>query len=156
MPQIFNDEAVIPALTAHGISDHDARNYAIVGCVELTTHGNALGWSDAAMFNLVKALELTLSGGIDLLTGKPLGPDLGNLTTYKTYAELEAAFAAQIDTFCDKMAACIAVVEQMHAKLLPTPFLSAVIDDCMEKGLTSHAAAHTITSPAYRPFRSQT
>ena len=64
MPQIFNDEAVIPALTAHGISDHDARNYAIVGCVELTTHGNALGWSDAAMFNLVKALELTLSGGI--------------------------------------------------------------------------------------------
>ena len=143
MPQIFNDEAVIPALTAHGISDHDARNYAIVGCVELTTHGNALGWSDAAMFNLVKALELTLSGGIDLLTGKPLGPDLGNLTTYETYAGLEAAFAAQIDTFCDKMAACIAVVEQMHAKLLPTPFLSAVIDDCMEKGLdVTRGGAH--------------
>lgn len=95
------------------------------------------------MFNLVKALELTLSGGIDLLTGRPLGSDLGNLTTYETYAELEAAFAAQIDTFCDKMAACIAVVEQMHAKLLPTPFLSAVIDDCMEKGLdVTRGGAH--------------
>lgn len=60
MPQIFNDEAVIPALEAHGIYHEDAVNYAIVGCVELTTHGNTLAWSDAAMFNLLKALELTL------------------------------------------------------------------------------------------------
>ena len=27
-----------------GIEEKDARNYAIVGCVELTTHGNNLGW----------------------------------------------------------------------------------------------------------------
>ena len=57
MPQVFNDEAVIPALEAHGVSHEDAMDYAIVGCVELTTQGNALNWSDAAMFNLVKALE---------------------------------------------------------------------------------------------------
>ena len=134
MPQVFNDEGVIPALESHGVSHEDAMNYAIVGCVELTTHGNALAWSDAAMFNLLKALELTLNHGVDLLTGKQTGLDLGDLTTYKTFEELEAAFAKQIDYVSDRMVECVTVVEGMHEKLLPTPFLSAVIDDCLQKG----------------------
>ena len=54
----------------------DALNYAIVGCVELTTHGNNLGWSDAAMFNLNKALELTLNHGKCLLNGNQIGLSL--------------------------------------------------------------------------------
>lgn len=109
-------------------------NYAIVGCVELTTHGNALAWSDAAMFNLLKALELTINHGVDLLTGAKTGLDLGDLTTYETFDDLEAAFARQIDYFSDRMYECVSTVETMHEKLLPTPFLSAVIDDCIEKG----------------------
>ena len=134
MPQVFNDEAVIPALEAHGVSHGDAMDYAIVGCVELTTQGNALNWSDAAMFNLVKALELALTGGVDLLTGERIGPDFGDLTAYRTYEELEAAFRKQIDHYADKMVELIAVMDEMHAKCLPTPFLSAVIDDCMALG----------------------
>jgi len=134
MPQVFNDEAVIPALESHGVSHEDAMNYAIVGCVELTTHGNALAWSDAAMFNLVKALELTLHRGVDQLTGEKTGLDLGDLTTYKTFEELEDAFAKQIDYFSDRMVECVSQVEKMHEALLPTPFLSAVIDDCIAKG----------------------
>ena len=66
MPQAFNDESIVPALQAQGISKKDAENYAIVGCVELTTHGNNLGWSDAAMFNLPKVLELALNNGVCL------------------------------------------------------------------------------------------
>lgn len=134
IPQVFNDESVIPALEAHGVSHEDAVNYAIVGCVELTTHGNSLGWSDAAMFNMVKALELTLTGGVDLLTGQKIGSDLGNLTTYASYEELEAAFARMIDDYMDRMVDAIAVVDRIHAEVLPTPFLSAVIDDCMARG----------------------
>ena len=135
MPQIFNDEAVIPALEAHGIHHEDAVNYAIVGCVELTTHGNTLAWSDAVMFNLLKALELTLNHGVDQLTGEKTGLDLGDLTTYKTFEELEEAYAKQIDHFSDRMVTCITQVEKMHELLLPTPFLSAVIDDCLTRGM---------------------
>jgi len=134
MPQFFNDEAVIPSLESHGISPEDAKNYAIVGCVELTTHGNCLAWSDAAMFNLVKALELTLNHGVDLLTGEKLGLDLGSLPAYAAFTDLEAAFAKQIDWFSDRMAECVTAVEKMHEALLPTPFLSAVIDDCLVRG----------------------
>ena len=135
MPQIFNDESIIPALVSQGISKEDAVNYAIVGCVELTTHGNSLGWSDAAMFNLVKALELALNGGRCLLTGRQLGPDLGALSDFKTYEELENALAEQVDHFIEKMLAACEIVERVHQQLLPTPFLSCVIDDCMEKAL---------------------
>jgi len=135
MPQIFNDESIIPALENKGISHEDAVNYAIVGCVELTTHGNNLGWSDAAMFNMVKALELTLNNGRCLITGKEMGLKLGFLTDYKTFNDLEEAFKKQIDHFIDRMIAVCGVVDTLHAEILPSPFLSSIIDDCIEKGI---------------------
>jgi formate C-acetyltransferase len=135
MPQVFNDKSIIPALMGQGISREDAVNYAIVGCVELTTHGNNLGWSDAAMFNMVKALELALNGGKCLLSGRQIGPDLGALDTYGTYEALEGALAGQIDYFTEKMIEACEVVERVHQAVLPSPFLSCVISDCIAKGI---------------------
>ena len=135
MPQFFNDEAIVHALMELGIEKKDALNYAIVGCVELTTHGNNLGWSDAAMFNLNKALELTLNHGKCLLTHEQIGLDLGGLDTYQAFEDLEKAFQQQIDYFIDKMMQCEIIVEKAHQDCLPTAFLSSVIDDCLENGL---------------------
>ena len=136
MPQFFNDEAIIQTMIDDlNIEEKDARNYAIVGCVELTTHGNNLGWSDAAMFNLNKALELTLNHGQCLLTGKQIGLDLGDLQKYQTFEELENAFQKQIDYFIDEMMKAEVIVEKAHQDCLPSAFLSTVIDDCLEKGL---------------------
>lgn len=136
MPQFFNDEAIINTIVEDlGIEEKDARDYAIVGCVELTTHGNNLGWSDAAMFNLNKALELTLNNGRCLLTNEQIGLDLGNLETYETFEELEDAFQKQVDYFIERMMKAEIVVEKAHQDCLPTAFLSSVIDNCLEKGL---------------------
>lgn len=135
MPQFFNDKAIVSPLMDLGISKKDALNYAIVGCVELTTHGNNLGWSDAAMFNMNKVLELTLNHGKCLLTGKQMGPDLGSLYTYASFSDLEAAYQKMMDYFIEKMIPCCEGVEKAHIDCLPTPFLSAVIDDCMDKGM---------------------
>jgi pyruvate-formate lyase len=73
MPQVFNDEVIIPGQIARGVTLEDARNYAVVGCVELSTPGKALGWSDASMFNLTRVLELTLFGGKDPQSGAQIG-----------------------------------------------------------------------------------
>lgn len=135
MPQFFNDKAIVSPLMDLGISKQDALNYAIVGCVELTTHGNNLGWSDAAMFNMNKVLELTLNHGKCLLTGKQMGPDLGSLSTYASFSDLEAAYQKMMDYFIEKMIPCCEGVEKAHIDCLPTPFLSAAIDDCMDKGM---------------------
>ncbi len=135
MPQFFNDKAVIPSIQELGIREKDALDYAIVGCVELTTQGNNLGWSDSAMFNMNKALEAALTGGVCLLTGESFAPDYGNLEEYETFEDLEEAFRHQIDYFMDKMLLACEEVEKAHIDLLPSPFLSSVIDHCMEDGI---------------------
>lgn len=136
MPQFFNDEAIVNSMIKDlGIEEKDARNYAIVGCVELTTHGNNLGWSDAAMFNLNKALELTMNHGKCLLTNEPIGLDIGSIETYESFEDLENAFQKQIDYFIEKMMKAEIVVEKAHQDCLPTAFLSTVIDSCLEKGV---------------------
>ncbi|MBI9102709.1 MAG: formate C-acetyltransferase/glycerol dehydratase family glycyl radical enzyme [Spirochaetales bacterium] len=147
MPQIFNDESIIPALKAQGIRDEDARNYAIVGCVELTTHGNSLGWSDAAMFNLVKALELTLNNGKCLLSGDQLGLDLGNLESYNSFQELENAYKIQLDHFIDRMMVMCGKVDRIHAEVVPSSFLSSVIEGCLDSGkdVTAGGAVYNLS-----------
>ncbi len=135
MPQVFNDEVIIPGQIARGVTEADARNYAVVGCVELSTPGKALGWSDASMFNLTRVLELTLFGGRDPQTGAQIGIETPTLAEMSSIAELEAAYDAQLAHFVPLMVAGCNVVDQIHAELLPSPFLSLVIQDCIARGL---------------------
>jgi formate C-acetyltransferase len=135
MPQVFNDEVIIPGQIARGVTPEDARNYAVVGCVELSTPGKALGWSDASMFNLTRVLELTLFGGKDPQTGEQIGLPTPTLAEMSSMAELEAAYDAQLAHFIPLMVKGCNVVDQIHAELLPSPFLSLVIQDCIERGL---------------------
>ena len=135
MPQIVNDESIIPALLSAGTEKGDAVDYALVGCVELSSQGNYLGWSDAAMFNLVKVLELTLNNGICMISGRQLGIKTGSLVDYSDFNELENAFKQQIDFFIAKMLDTCAKIEELHQAYMPSPFLSAVVDDCLTKGM---------------------
>lgn len=135
MPQIVNDDSIIPALQEIGIAPEDARDYVVVGCVEISTPGNNLGWSDAAMFNLVKALELTLNDGVCMLTGKQVGLSTGTLEDYRTFEDLLAAYRRQVDHFIDRMIPLCDAVDRMHAEFLPSPFLSGVIRDCVARGI---------------------
>lgn len=132
MPQIANDESIIPSLINSGLEAADASDYVLVGCVELSSQGNFLGWSDAAMFNLVKVLELTLNDGVCLITGRQTGLKTGCLSDYNTYSELENAYKKQIDYFTGKMIKACEVIEKYHQKYLPSAFLSSVINNCIE------------------------
>lgn len=134
IPQIFNDESIIPALEKTGMSRKDAADYGIVGCVELAGCGNMLGWSNAAMFNVVKVLELALNHGVCLITGKKLAPDAGGLDTYRTYEELEAALEKQISYFIEKMVLCHNATDSTHGEMLPSPLLSGVVEGCVDSG----------------------
>ena len=103
--------------------------------MELSTQGNSLGWSDAAMFNMNKALELTLTGGKCLLSSHQIAENHGDLTTYRTFEELEESFRKYLDTYLEKMVLACEQVEKAHIDLLPSPFLSSVIDNCMKNGV---------------------
>ena len=135
MPQVFNDEVIIPGQRRRGIDARDALNYAVVGCVELSTPGRALGWSDAAMFNMTRVLELTLFGGRDPQSGQRVGLETPPLDRMARFEELEAAYDAQLAHFVDLMVRGCDVIDGIHAEALPSPFLSLVIDDCIERGV---------------------
>ncbi len=135
MPQIVNDGSIIPALKLAGIEQDDAMDYVLVGCVEISTQGNFLGWSDAAMFNMVKVLELTLNNGRCSITGEEMGLKTGYLTDYKDFSALETAFRKQISFFIKEMVKACEIVEQRHIEHLPSPFLSSVIDNCIADGI---------------------
>ena len=134
MPQIVNDESIIPSLVAAGIEKKDSLNYALVGCVEISPQGNFLGWSDAAMFNMVKALELTLNNGKCMIAGDQTGLETGTLDTFTNFPDFESAFEKQLDHFIGKMISACEIVEKAHQQHLPSPFLSSVVDDCFEQG----------------------
>ncbi len=134
MPQVFNDEVIIPGQINRGITHDDAMNYAIVGCVELSTPGKALGWSDASMFNLTRVLELTLFGGKDPHSGKQIGLETPTLVEMASFSDLEAAYDQQLQHFVGLMVAGCNVVDGIHAEIYPSPFLSLVIDDCIALG----------------------
>ncbi len=135
MPQVFNDEVIIPGQINRGITPTDARNYAVVGCVELSTPGKALGWSDASMFNLMRILELTLFGGQDPQTGLQIGLETPSLDKMHSFADLETAYDRQLAHFVPLMVKGCNLVDSIHAENLPSPFLSLVIDDCLDRGL---------------------
>jgi formate C-acetyltransferase len=135
MPQVFNDEVIIPAQLNRGVAPADALNYAVVGCVELSTPGKALGWSDAAMFNLTRVLELALFGGRDPLSGEQIGPVTPTLDQMDSLADLEAAYDRHLVHFIDLLVQGCNIVDRLHAEMLPSPFLSTVIDACIDRGL---------------------
>ncbi len=146
-PQIFNDEVIIPALLNRRYSLDDARNYALIGCVEISVPGNTMGITNASMMNLVKILELTTNNGISRTTKRKVGLKTGTLGTFSSFNEFESAFEAQLEHFIKLMVRGCRHVEKMHARYAPTPFLSCVIDSCLEKGrdVTNGGALHNFS-----------
>ncbi len=41
----------------------EARDYCVVGCVEISLPGKEYGWHDAAYVNTAKMMEMVLNGG---------------------------------------------------------------------------------------------
>ncbi|MFX0099640.1 MAG: pyruvate formate lyase family protein, partial [Candidatus Hodarchaeota archaeon] len=72
----FNDEIAVEAMKRFGFSTEDARDYAVMGCVELVSQGKTGGMSANAML-LCRLLDMTMRNG-DALTmiGKIKGAGL--------------------------------------------------------------------------------
>ncbi|HHV62413.1 MAG TPA: glycyl radical protein [Firmicutes bacterium] len=135
LPHAYNDEVVIPALLNRGVALRDARDYAIVGCVEVSIPGKTYGLHDIALFNMVKALELAITGGRCRLTGEEVGMKTGDPYEFKSFADLEKAYMAQVEYFASHAIEASNVVDLAHAALAPTPLLSCLVDGCLERGM---------------------
>lgn len=120
IPQIFNDEVVVPAFLNRGVSLEDARDYSVVGCVELSIPGRTYGLHDIAMFNLLKVMEICLH------------ENEGNAAL--TYEGLLEQIRAKISHYITLMVEGSNICDIGHRDWAPVPLLSSFISDCLEKG----------------------
>ena len=119
VPQVFNDEVNVPAFVNRGVSLADARDYAVVGCVELSIPGRMYGLHDISMFNMVRCLEIAMHE-------RPHG--------YESFEELERAVEKTIDEYVGLMVEGCNVCDEAHRETSPTPLLSVLVADSLEKG----------------------
>lgn len=136
---LFNDGVIIDALVKDGLPLAEARNYGIVGCVEPNPYGNSLSISNACYFNLAKCLELALTNGKCLLTGKQMGPQTGDPLQFHSIEDVKKAFEEQTAFFVKKMVDSLNIIEQSIAEITPHIYCSLLLDDCMEQGKDSAA-----------------
>lgn len=119
MPQVFSDDANILSFVNRGVSLEDARDYGVVGCVELSIPGRMYGLHDISMFNMVRCMEIALAE-------HPEGFD--------TFEGLVSAVEAVIDRYVALMVEGCNVCDLAHRETSPTPLLSCAVRDAMEKG----------------------
>ncbi|HEY5526206.1 MAG TPA: pyruvate formate lyase family protein [Candidatus Anoxymicrobiaceae bacterium] len=137
-PALFNDEAVVPALVAHGFPLEEARGYGIVGCVEPSIPGKSFLSTDAGLFNLPICLELALNRGRRMNGGRLSqareGAKTADPATFRTIDEVIDAFGAQLDFTVDRMIDDFHMVEQANIDYHPTPLSSMLVEGCLEYG----------------------
>ena len=135
VPAFYNDIAAISTLENQGIATKDARDYAVIGCVELSASGRSYDASSSIMLNLVSALELALYNGTRPATGdEQIGPATGSVETFRTFEEFWEAFKTQLRWLINEAVTLNEMMGKTHQEYLPTPLLSALFEGPMEKG----------------------
>ncbi len=130
----------------HLIHRANVHDYAPVGCLENTMQGNDRSGTVDINIELVKAVELALTGGKDLLpavdpvTGEhdPIqqdGPATGDATGFTDFEQLWQAYATQTEALIARAFELYERSERIRARFSPTPYLSCMVRGCAEQGL---------------------
>ena len=133
-PSVFNTDAIIQELVRQGKSLGDARRGGASGCVETGAFGHEC-YILTGYFNLPKLVELTLNNGCDPHTDEQLGLETGTPESFSDFQHFFSAFQKQLNHFIDIKIRGNNIIERLYARYMPAPFLSLLIDDCLEQGI---------------------
>ncbi len=134
IPFMFNDDCFIQALTDRGIALADARDYAPIGCIELTVPGRANPRAVSGWFNSTKCMELALFDGVDPHSGEQVGPRTGMLTGFACFDDFYTAYCHQVEFFARRMVYHCNRGEIAQEERGPLPCWSVLTDDCIDRG----------------------
>ncbi len=147
LPAYYNDEVIIPSLMSRGLTLEDAREYNIIGCVEPQKAGKTEGWHDAAFYNMCRPLELVFSNGWD--KGEKISIETGRVEDMSTFEEFYDAYKKQMDYNISLLVNADNAIDVAHATRCPLPYLSCMVDDCIQRGKTVQegGAVYNFTGP---------
>ena len=127
----ISDKVTKAALEGIGISREDADYYTVIGCYETAGFGE-VPCTCAGRINLVKALELTLTGGIDIMTGKQIDSLQNN--KFASFEEFFEAFLCRVDECCEAVFDLLDTREELMGEYHTAPFYSATMRHAFDLG----------------------
>jgi len=155
-PQFLNMDVGVAQMLARGnmggpmVTLEDARDSANVGCLELVVPGKDSGYLYTGGQNLALALELALNNGEPRLVQEQTGAGrfsssrrysdtegvpTGDPGQFKSFDEVKEAFRRQVVEIVRKSQIGGIIYEQTLIDFYPVVYVSALIDDCIEKGI---------------------
>ncbi|MGC8685789.1 MAG: glycyl radical protein [bacterium] len=153
-PAIFNDDIIVPALVEDGYTVEDARDYAIIGCVEPTSEGNTFATTSGNDISLGGVLEETLFNGRLNLTVNRLSLKTKSPSAFKTFEDVKQAFKEHLEYNISLMAKAINMKDKVYMEHYHYPFVSMTIDGCVEHAMdmTQGGARYNFASITARGF----
>jgi len=151
-PALFGDAAIVEALENAGMSKAHARDYAVIGCVEMGSQGRTYNSSDAALFNLPICLELALNEGKQFSTrsvfSKRIGAKTKAVSAMQSFEDVLLAYSSQVNDSVDEAVKIIGWLEASYRNIRTSPVNSSLTDGCLEKGrdVSWGAAVYDYTS----------
>jgi formate C-acetyltransferase len=141
-PQFLNSDVGIAQLLARGnmggpmVTLEDARAGSNVGCLELVVPGKDSGYLYIGTHNLAAALELVLTNGIRRPDQKEIGVKTGDPRQFKSFEEVQDAYHKQVAFMRERTQEFGDAFEQVLIDQYPMVYESALIEGCIEKGLS--------------------
>ncbi len=132
---VLNDNVNIQALINRGYSTEDARNYALTGCVDMCSPGKIGGIGFSAIL-LCRTLDMTLRNGNCMTLGgliMDVGLKTGDPDSFESFEDFLDAFNTQSSFVNQKIVDAVEIRDRIFAEHLPSPFISAFMQDCIER-----------------------
>ncbi|MBU3113296.1 pyruvate formate lyase family protein [Clostridium lacusfryxellense] len=133
-PMLYNDDVnVVAVQKAFEIPYEEALQYVPYGCGEYIIDHRSYG-TPSGVINLLKALEITMYNGKDLLSGRQMGPQTGEFESFKKFDDFYEAYKKQVKYFALALAKQEDLEYKITAENASFLYLSMLYDGCLESG----------------------
>ncbi len=128
---LINDETIYRGYERIGISREESQYFLPQGCYESNIMGLEEPLICSSWVSIPKAVELALSGGVDMLTGKVTGAVFEGEP--KTFDEFYSRFIAQIDAILEIVFKAVESELEHQNAICPSIAYSGTVASCIER-----------------------
>lgn len=122
----------------YGTTYEEARDCDISGCNEMHVRADEANMI-SGILNVSKAISYVFDNGYDTLSGKRLGIETGDVTTFKSFDEFYEAFIKQLSHLIDEAIGMARKYEHFVDEVNPAIMLSATMKRALEKKVDAYA-----------------
>lgn len=148
--QVLGDQGIVKALVQADVPYKDAIEYVCGGCMEVSPMGMSSDYIFNGFHNIPKFVELAITGGKCLKTGKQLeSVRFKGLVHYKDFDSFYKDFEEEFQRIFHIFFKTQDIFSEEAEVSRPSYLLSSMIDDCLSRGRNMHgggARYHTYGS----------